>query len=34
MLHQKPLDDIISDPPVTFRSDAPTVLGKYDSADI
>ena len=26
--------DIITDPPVPFRSDRPTILGKYDIADI
>ena len=34
VIFHKPLDDIITDPPVPFRSDGPTVLGKYDIADI
>ena len=34
VLFHKPLDDIITDPPVTFRSNEPTILGKYDIADI
>ena len=33
VIFHKPLDDIITDPPLTFRSDRPTVLGKYDIAD-
>ena len=34
VIFHKPLDDIITDPPVTFRTDVPTVLGKYDVEDI
>ena len=34
VIFHKPLDDIVTDPPVTFRSEGPTILGKYDIADI
>ena len=32
VIFHKPLDDIITDPPAPFRSDGPTILGRYDIA--